>query len=454
MPKKLGSLERTDPADLSRQFELKLVGEKAKRGYTDLDSAVAAIRLDGLFQFLPDDLKRKDDADEKKGDDKDRPKKPRTSDWELYQAFRTEWNYSIVPPAGFVPKELPSDATIQVGPALLTEKFSTQKDGVVAAHLIFDSVKRRYTAAEATELRNKVAELMAGPAILVNFEPQGAVLLHEGKVGEALAAYRSLVAQYPNSAVHHLQVAKVLLDAGMGEAARAEARQAVRLDPNSAPAERTLADILKHDLVGRDMRAGSDWAGAVEAYRAAIKLDTDDHTAQASLAILLEHDSVGRRYGEQAKMREAIAEYQKLGQDKLVELGLTNNLAFALFYGGDPDGAIKAAQTLNPQPIALIAASEAILHGSKAGLAEANKRSTDDASFKASARTAGEMLMNIRQYPLAADFLEAGAAGDNAAQTMGLASMLRGAQHHEDMHFTNTPADLVNAPICSACPLT
>ena len=440
---RLGSLERTDPADLSRQFELKLVAEKAKRGYTDLDSAVAAIRLEGLFQFLPDDLRRKDDTDEKKKDDKDKPRKPRMVDWELYQPFRTEWNYRIVPPTGFVPKELPSDATIQIGPAVLTEEFSKEKDGAVAAHLVFDSVKRRYTAAEATELRKKVVELMAGPAILVNFEPQGAVLLHEGKVGEALAAYRSLVTQHPNDAVHHLQVAKVLLEAGMGEAARAEARRAVMLDPNSAPAERTLADILKHDLVGRDMRAGSDWAGAIEAYRAAMRLDADDHSVQASLAILLEHDPVGRRYGDQAKMKEAIAEYQKLGQDKLVELGLTNNLAYALFYGGDPDGAVKAAQTLNPQPTALIAASEAILHGSKAGLAEANKRSVDDASFKGAAHTAGEMLMRIRRYLLAADFLDAGAAGDNAAQTMGLASILRGAQHHEDMHFANTPVDLV-----------
>ena len=77
---------------------------------------------------------------------------------------------------------------------------------------------------------------------------------------------------------------------------------------------------------------------------------------------------------------------------------------------------------------------------SKAGLAEANKRSTDDDSFKDTARTAGEMLMNMRQYPQAADFLEAGAAGDNAARTMGLANMLRGAQHHEDMQFANTPA--------------
>jgi transglutaminase-like putative cysteine protease/Flp pilus assembly protein TadD len=441
---KLVSAERTDPADLSRQFELTLKCEKAKRGYTGLDGAQAAIRLDGLFQRLPDELKKREDADEKKKqDDKDKPKKPRTADWWLNEASTVEWNYRIVPPDGFVPKELPADATIPVGPALLTEKFSREKDGVVAARLTFDTVKRRYTVAEATELRNKVAELIDGPAILVNFESKGAALLHEGKVGEALAAYRSLIVLHPKEAVHHLQMANVLLEAGMGEAARAEAREAVKLDPNSAQAERILAYVLKHDLVGRNLRPGSDLNGAAEAFRAAIKLEPDDHETQANLAILLEYDPAGRRYGGQAKMKEAIAEYQKIGQDKLEELGIKNNLAFALFYGGDPAGAIKAAQNLNPQPAALIAASEAVLHGSKAGLAEANKRSSDDAAFKESARTAGELLMKIRQYPLAADFLEAGAAGDNAAQTMGLARVLRNAQRHEELRFANTPADQV-----------
>ena len=70
-------------------------------------------------------------------------------------------------------------------------------------------------------------------------------------------------------------------------------------------------------------------------------------------------------------MKEAIGEYQKLGQDKLADLGLTNNLAFALFYGGDYAGACKSAQDLNPQPKALLAACVAMLQDSKAGLAEA-----------------------------------------------------------------------------------
>jgi tetratricopeptide (TPR) repeat protein len=440
---KLTSVERTDPGDLSKQFELTLQCDKARRGYTDLDNAIAAIRVDALFQQLPDDLKRKDDPDEKKKDDQDKRKHPRTADWELDQPFTAEWKYRVIPPAGFVPKELPKDDRIAMGPALLTEKFSKLDAGVVEADLVFDSGKRRYTIAEATELRNKVAEIAAGPAIFVNFEPEGEALLHEGKVKEALASYRSLIAANSNDPVHHLQVARVLMEAGLGEAARAEAREAVKLDPKSALAERTLADILKHDLVGRDMRPGSDWAGAAEAYREATRLDPDDHSAQGNLAILLEYDAVGRRYGGLASLKQAVAEYQKLGQDKLGELEIPNNFAYATFYSGDAEGAIKAAQVLNPQPVALIAASRAILQGSKEGLAEINKLTNSNTAFKDAARTAGEMLMNTRRYALAADFLQAGASGDNAAQTMGLASLLRNAKRHEELQFANTPADLV-----------
>ncbi len=440
----LDRVERTDPADLSGQFELTIACNKAKRGYTDLSSAVAAIRLDPLFFRLPDDLHRREDADEKKKEEKDKERSAaRTTDWQLVEPYTADWTYRIIPPLGFVPKELPKDSTIQLGPALVTEKFSAGKSGAVEAHITFDTVKRRYTAAEGTELRNKVADFIAGPAILITFEPAAEVLMREGKVREALASYRSLVAQHPTEAVHHLQVAKVLLDAGMGEAARGEAREAVKLEPDSALAQKVLGQILKYDLVGRSMRAGSDVAGSAEAYRAAVKLDPNDHGTQGDLAILLEYDPVGRRYSRQAPLNDAIKVYEDLGQDNLNELSLANNLAFARFYAGDYAGACKTGQNLNPEPKALLAACVAAQQGSKPGLNEANKQASDDNSRKEIAHTAGEMLMNVRQYAPAADFLEAGASGDNAAQSMGLASMLHSARHHEDVHFANTPTDLV-----------
>src|SRR5579863_9093276 len=68
----LGSIDRTDPADLSRNFELTLSCEKARRGYTDLSNGVAAIRLDAMFFRLPEELDRKEDADQKKKEAEDK----------------------------------------------------------------------------------------------------------------------------------------------------------------------------------------------------------------------------------------------------------------------------------------------------------------------------------------------------------------------------------------------
>src|SRR3984957_4353628 len=132
----------------------------------NLKDQQVAIRVDRLFQMLPDDVRRKNHQAEKKDNGTDKPKKPRTEDWWLDAPYNVEWNYELTPPAGFIAKELPKDATIQIGPALLTENFSTGKDGVVLAHLVFDTEKRRYTVAEATTLRNEIADLIGGPAIL------------------------------------------------------------------------------------------------------------------------------------------------------------------------------------------------------------------------------------------------------------------------------------------------
>ncbi len=68
---------------------------------------------------------------------------------------------------------------------------------------------------------------------------------------------------------------------------------------------------------------------------------------------------------------------------------------------------------------------------------------TGDEEFKQVLRSAGEMLMKMRKYPIAADLLQAGASGENAARTMGLASMLRKARFHEELQFGNHPEEVV-----------
>ena len=145
---------------------------------------------------------------------REKPKKPRTSDYLLPQAYVTEWRYTITPPVGFQPKPLRQAVDLSLGPAKLTEQFSADKDGVVRATLRFDTGKRRLTAAESHELRDKVVQLLDEAPILIYFQPVGQMLLAEGKIREALKSYRDLIALHPKESVHHLQLAKLswLLD--------------------------------------------------------------------------------------------------------------------------------------------------------------------------------------------------------------------------------------------------
>jgi len=180
LAEKLDRLDRTDPSDLSHPFELVLESNKAKRGFTELDSAVAAIRLESIFSLLPDELQRREEPEDKAAE-AGKPKKKRTIDYQLPEAFVREWQYKIIPPLGFQPAPLPQDVKLALGPTLLTEQFSADPDGVVHAQFRFDSVKRRLTVSEATELRNKVAEIEAAEAILINFQLRGKVLRSKGR---------------------------------------------------------------------------------------------------------------------------------------------------------------------------------------------------------------------------------------------------------------------------------
>lgn len=433
LAEKLDRMERSDPRDFSKQFQLTLETQKARRGITELSTAVAAIRLEALFDRLPQELRQREPEETKDSDPAAKPKKKRTADYQLRLAYVTEWQYTIIPPAGFRPKPLPQNAKMNAGPAVLTEEFSADPSGTVHALLRFDTVKSRLTVAEANDMRDQIVRWKEAEATLIYFEPTAQALLKEGKVREGFQAYRDLIALHPKEAVHHLQMADALLQAGLGDAAREHARQAAKLDPQSALAQQTLANVLEYDLVGRKFRPGSDYTGAEAAFRAAQKLDPDDNAITGNLAILLEYNQEGRRYGVGAPLKQAVEQYRRLKREQLEKLGLRNNPAFALFYAGEFAEAEQSGKAQNPQLNALIVASEAALNGSQAALNEANKRTSGDDARKQTLKTAGEMLMSVRNYPPAADLMEAGAAGDTASRTAGLAAILRKARHHEDI---------------------
>jgi transglutaminase-like putative cysteine protease/Flp pilus assembly protein TadD len=442
LAEKLDRIDRTDPRDFSKQFQLILETRKGRRGYTDFQDAVAAIRLESLFDRLPFDLREPEPDQEKIAQSGIKPKKARTADYQLPVSYTIQWDYTIVPPPGFRPKPLPQNVKLNAGPAVLTEDFSADPGGIVHASIRFDTVKPRLTVAEAAALRKQVEQWKDGQAILIHFEPTAQALLREGKAREAFQSYRDLIAQHPKEALHHLQIADALLQVGLGEAAREEARTAVALEPQSALAQSKLAEVLEYDLVGRKFRPGSDYAGAEAAFRAAQKLDKSDYGITANLALLLEQNHEGRRYGMGAPLQESAAQYRSLTREQLAESGLKNNLAFVLFYAGNYAEAEQEAKMQNPQLNALVVACQTAINGSEAGLSEANKRSAEDSDRKQILKAAGEMLMNVRQYAKAADLLEAGASGENASQTAGLAALLRKTRRHEDLPAAAGPTSV------------
>src|SRR5262249_36967393 len=119
------------------------------------------------------------------------------------------------------------------------------------------------------------------------------------------------------------------------------------------------------------------------------------------------------------------------------------NPAFALFYAGETVEAQKEAEALNPPLKALIVASVAINKGAQAAMVEARKWTNGEEEFKVTVKTAGDMAMRYRAYPVAADLLDAGAAGSNSSNVMALAAMLRKATKREDLVYKDDPSGMV-----------
>jgi hypothetical protein len=120
----LTKVERTDPADLSKPVR---ADPRVRQGQARLYTESRRCAGRHSRRFAVPDAARRAEAQgrqrREKDDGPDKPKKPRTDDWWLDAPYNMEWNYRLIPPAGFIPKELPKDATIQIGPALLTEEF-------------------------------------------------------------------------------------------------------------------------------------------------------------------------------------------------------------------------------------------------------------------------------------------------------------------------------------------
>ena len=427
----------TEPRDRAKPFEIRLEIAESGRGLANLSEAVVGILPAGLLDRLPESLTT---------NDPNTPNAKRRNDYIFSEPILVAWNYRIIAPPGFRARPLPEKSIVPIGTGSVTREFRHESEQVIVASLTFDSGKTRLTPAEFDAFREAAIKFKDTQAIILGFDQVGHAHLLNGEVREALAEFRRLGAMHPKEAIHHAQTALALLASGLGEAARKEADAAVTLDPDSAVAHQIGGWIYQHDLLGRHLKKGFDLDKALGHYRTAKSLDPKDALIRGNLAVLLEHDASGTRYSKQAKLAEAIAEYEAIQTD-LGNDDYLNNLAVAILRSGDFAKLKKLAEQhpsfQNRRDLLLMA--EIALEGTDAIPRITARIVSDPDQRRASLLSAAETFLQVRRYPPAvACFLEAAKGAPNAADIRARADAFRNAKPVEELSFPeNDPASVV-----------
>ncbi len=426
--KALTKVETSDPHDLSKPFRIQLEIAEASRGQAMEGEAAVAVFPANLLQNLPWALQtrpgEKDEEEEKR--------RIRRNDFFFTRPFVREWQYRIVPPAGFVARTLPQNETRQIGSMSMTREFATGADGIVNATFRVDSGKRRLTPVELEETRKAIKTASDMPMLLIGFDQRGQLELTKGNISAALAEFRKLAAAHPKEGRHQVEIARALLAGGMGEAAREQVKKAIALEPAYPRAHRMLGVVLQHDHFGRAYRKGFDLEGALAAYRKAKSLDPKDIGVRAELAKLLEHGEDGLLFGSGAKLDEAVIEWRSL-IDELDATQYRSELLLALARSArwnELREAAKDAENATQRNLWRVVAAAAT-EGSKAAVREA--AALDQAQRKDVLRTAGSVVLAMRMYDTAADLIEEAMQGSPNAETRTQVEGLRKAKRLEDL---------------------
>jgi len=426
LAKALAKWESGNTHDLAKPFRLRLEMKDANRGTTANGEAAVGVFMSRMVGDLPEEFRTEEEESSER--------KPRRNDYVFAKPYVLEIHYRIEPPPGYVVRTLPENETLKLGTTTLTKAYSLKPDGVVLADYRFDSGPRRITGAQYEELRKEIPKITSQPALLLYFDQVARKHLDAGEVGKAVNEHRKLAALHPKEALHLSDVARTLLAGGLGEAARREAKRAVAIEPGSAKAHATLGTILTQDLIGREFREGFDLDGALAAFRKARALAPDDLSIRSDLAVVLQHNADGVRYGEGARLAEAIDEWLALkkdiesADDAVIDGELMTLYAQAARWD-DLRNLLAETTALSSKGVFTLVAAGA--SGAEAALKAS--AAIEPAKRRESQTSAAGLLATLRIYPAAAALLREAAQGaPNAAQLRTQADLIAKAVRHED----------------------
>ena len=281
-------------------------------------------------------------------------------------------------------------------------------------------------------------------------EPDGEV----AKVRKELATLRQLEVEHPNTAQLAAQLAQALLDVGLGESAREEARRAVRIDPQSALAHDVLGETLRHDLVGRLLKPGADRAGAEAELRKAVTLDPTRINAISAMAVMWEYDDDGWHTFPAAQLERARALHEEYQARATKRQNLDVNYLHVLLdlgrYGEVIEKCPKLLDIVQTRAYSL--AAVALSQGTAHAVRELSTIVPNEGDRGEALRQAGELAKRVRRYPEAVALLsEAAKLHADAEAIRREVEDLRPMRRRETMRFDERePRQVVKAYMTSS----
>ncbi|MEM1178116.1 MAG: DUF3857 domain-containing protein [Acidobacteriota bacterium] len=427
----LGEFGETTARDFESVYILRLEALKAGQIYTDLDEAFAGLSIQGIFGDMPPEMVYVDPE----SDDEDA--ETRTANYRQTLPQVREYKFRVVPPPGFVVRELPENRDEAFGAAHYRQYF--EKDGeTVVASFSFDSGPRILAPEVFEETRQALAEFGEEPALGLFFDHRSSVALAAGRAREAILDLRATTAS-GGTALDHIRLARALLAVGLGGQARDAAERAVELAPELPIAHWSLGFMLSHDTVGRLRQGDFDYHGARSALERAVELGPDEMLARSELAILLDFDAAGLRHSEDSDLEAALGHYrtwrEEFGSDFVI------NEMSTLVADGRWDELHKLTKSLpaglprDAWHVAALAMTKSLDRAAR----EARSLAGDRTQRATTMAGAAHVLIRGRQYPEAAELTRRAASiAANPAAFQHRADSLAKIIRIEDLEF---PAD-------------
>ena len=423
----------SDPYDFSQPFELNSKFSGYDNAVVDDSDASFILTPSTVLSRVPSTFFETDDDDPQASEDS--KQKTRTSDFQFDTLHQAMVRYKVIAPPGFVIDEIPESSTVEVRDVVFKARFEKESERCCVATFEVNTGKGRFTGEEFEQFKKQLIDVVGDQNATYQYElvfsNQANDLVRAGRYKEAVERLQQDLSENPEEPFLRMQLAYVMLNMGLGKAARIEAKKAVSLRPESAYLQERLAYLFTHDLLGRHFEGEYDFARAESAYQKAIELEPELQKAAINLAVLYEFGPVGVRYQNAEYLAKAIELYEGCHQND--DYRLFDNYLTCLAYAREYKKVLKKLEPMeeNSSYDEIHTLALAVVHGVPKAIAYAG-RLHDDSDEKADFLSRCAQTANITgEYQTAIQFYEAIApirTSQNYDTVIGLLKLLDGDQ--------------------------